>query len=215
MKKLKSQYITKDSSSRMHSLEVPIIGLTGGIATGKSSCSKILVEQGYPVICADHLIKTIYKQVETVQFIEKTFPEAISGGEIDFKKLREIAFSAVKNRETLENFLYQKLPATFKDEYQKLGSPEFVIYDVPLLFEKGLDQNLDQIITVYAPRTTQIERLVSRDNISKELAEKMLGEQIDIEKKKSKSNFVIENTKEFSDLEAICLELFSQLICSE
>ena len=211
MKKIKPEYITKSKETRMHNMEIPIIGLTGGIATGKSSCSQILKDEGYPIICADQLIKKIYKKLETQEFIKTSFPQAFADNEIDFKALRKIAFANEQNRLQLENFLYQFLPEAFREEFLNLGSPEFVIYDVPLLFEKGLDQKLDQTICVYAPKKTQIKRLIQRDQISEELALEILSSQIDIELKKEKSNFVIENGKELDLLKQATLSVFDQI----
>jgi dephospho-CoA kinase len=84
--------------------------------------------------------------------------------------------------------------------YERLSSPQMVVYDVPLLFEKAMEQMVDITILVYAPRTIQKDRLMKRDHISGELAETILNQQMDIESKKSKSQFIIENTKSEQEL---------------
>lgn len=191
--RLKSRFVNLNARSRLHHLNVPIIGLTGGVATGKSTISTLLSDKGIPVICADKLIKSIYAEESTTQFIGKEFAAAMKGNEIDFKKLREIAFSNVENKIKLEAFLYEKLPLHFWQAYKALKRPSYVIYDVPLLFEKEINKKVDQSILIYAPKATQIERVIKRDGISKELAEKMLAEQIDIEKKRLMATYVFEN----------------------
>ncbi|TNF31297.1 MAG: dephospho-CoA kinase [Deltaproteobacteria bacterium] len=192
--KLKKEHITKDKSSRLHGLEVPIIGLTGGIATGKSTAASLLEKHGILVINADHLVKSIYATTEMLSFVEANFPEVIEDKQIDFKKLRQLAFSNLEVRTNLEKEIYAKLPEAFMKVYSEKGSPDLVVYDVPLLFEKGLDQKVDLKVCVYSDKTTQLLRLTKRDNVSQEQAELALANQMDIEEKKKRSDAIIENT---------------------
>src|SRR5690606_10373426 len=138
--------------TRLHQTPVPIIGLTGGIASGKSTVSRMLVQKGIPVIDADQLIKDIYRLPETKTFVSEKCPDALKHDEIHFPTLRERFFNNPELKKDLERFLYQRLPQAFQAAYQKLGSPSYVVYDVPLLFEKGLDRLVDLKVLVYAPR---------------------------------------------------------------
>jgi dephospho-CoA kinase len=107
MKKLANKWITKNSNNRLYQIPVPIIGLTGGIGTGKSIVAKIFKERGIAVIDADRLVKNIYQRPETLEFIKTFFPEAIENSTISFSKLREIAFRDPAQRQKIENYLYK------------------------------------------------------------------------------------------------------------
>lgn len=196
--KLKSNYISLTSENRLYQTDIPIIGLTGGIATGKSQVSKLLAN--LPIIDADKNVKEIYATNESKEFILKHFPQAIVKQDIDFKILRSIVFSDEKAKNHIENYIYSKLPAVFNSHLNKLGNIDFVIYDVPLLFEKGLDKLIDVSVVVYAPENIQKQRLIQRDQISEELAQKIINSQLNIEIKKKKANFVIDNSATLEDL---------------
>lgn len=187
---------------RLHQLPVPIIGLTGGIATGKSTVSQILVNKGAPVIDADRLVKSIYQLQETKDFVKSKCPEAIIQNKINFPLLREHFFTNPPLKQDLENYIYQRLPKAFKDAYDQLNAPSYVIYDVPLLFEKGLDQLVDLKVLVYAPRAIQKERLMKRDGQKEEIALRILDQQMGIEEKKSKCDYIISNTAGIEELAA-------------
>ena len=211
MKKLKSNLIKKDLNSRIYNIPVPIIGLTGGIATGKSTVANLFRQKSIPVIDADQLVKNIYQRPSTIAFIQKHFPESMIDQKINFKKLREKAFADKTAKTILENYIYSHLPDEFKNNYLLFKSPSFIVYDVPLLFEKHLNLMIDISICVYAPRTTQIERLMDRDQISRELAESIINQQMDIEDKKKLSDFTIQNTGTLNDLEEIVESLLMEI----
>jgi dephospho-CoA kinase len=190
-----------DSKNRMHQLNCPIIGLTGGIATGKSTVSKMLSQKGLHLISADKLVKKIYQKDEVISFIKNNWPEVFSNNEINFKLLRNVAFSNIETRTKIEVEIYSHLKELFLQEYNHFKDAKLVIYDVPLLFEKKLDELIDYNVVVYSPREMQIERVIKRDNISREEAELALKNQIDIEEKKNLSNYIIENTSGLDALE--------------
>lgn len=209
--KLKQKYIKLKEDLRLHKLDIPVIGLTGGIATGKSAVSKFLKEQNFCVIDADFLIKEIYKQSETINFIEKLSPTATINGKINFKVLREIFFKDKSTQEKIETYLYPQLRKFFLIELEKFKethSVHLVIYDVPLLFEKKLESLVDLTVLVYCPKETQLERLISRDKITPEMAQNILSHQIDIEDKKRKCDFVIDNTKDLKNLKKETFKVF-------
>ena len=113
---------------------------------------------------------------------------------IDFKQLRRQVFGDDdgKKKEKLEAFLYQKLPQQFLEKLSP--SDPAVVYDVPLLFEKNLSLLFDVKVLVYAPAELQLKRLVERDAIPVELAQKMLAGQWPIEEKKKLVDFIIDNS---------------------
>lgn len=209
--KLKKEFITRSQDNRAFKLPFPVLGLTGGIATGKSTVSRFFRSRGLPVIDADALIKKIYQSEETKNFIAKNYPEAMKDREILFPLLREIFFNTPEAKKAIESHLGTCLPSYFKEELEKLGEIEVLIYDVPLLFERGLEDKVDQTLVVYAPREIQIARLLSRDGGRRELAEKILDHQMDIELKKSKADILIDNSRTEAELE-LDLELLLKKI---
>ena len=146
MHKLNKDFISKTPKNRLYGCHLPLIGLTGGIATGKSTVAKILKEKGIPLIDADQLVKKIYKNPKTIKFISSICPEVVLDNEyIDFPKLREIFFEHHHLKEKIENYIYSELPNAFLEEYSKLDLSHFhfIIYDIPLLFEKNLHSFFD------------------------------------------------------------------------
>jgi dephospho-CoA kinase len=198
--KLREEYVKLNSSTRAFKLPFPILGLTGGIATGKSTVARFLRSRGLPLIDADLLIKRIYQSPETKQFISQSYPEAIKDQEIQFPVLREVFFNSPEAKKSIEAHLSLSLPTYFHEELQKLGKIDILIYDVPLLFERKLETKVDQTVVVYAPRETQIARLLHRDGGRRELAEKILDHQMDIEEKKKRADILIDNSRTEAEL---------------
>lgn len=200
MKKIKNKWITKNSQTRLYQIPVPIVGLTGGIASGKSTVAQMFRDADCAVIDADQLVKKIYAQKESLEFVSFHFPEAFKKNAIDFKTLRSLLFSNLENQNKIEAFIYAQLPLAFIKSYHELKNPAFVVYDVPLLFEKKLHLLVDVSVCVFAPEAMQYTRLMSRDHISKTLAEKILATQINIEEKKKQADMVIENKEDLASL---------------
>lgn len=207
--KLKPEFHKLNPGERLYRLPVPLIGLTGGIATGKSTVSSLLEKKGLPLIDADQLVKSIYRQQETVDFVAKEFPQTILEGEINFPLLREKVFSDKAAKEKIESFIYQRLPAEFMRSFEAKNAPEFILYDVPLLFEKSLESKFDLKLLVYAPREIQLARLLKRDGTGRELADKIIDQQMDIETKRLKADLVINNSLTEAELRAE-VDLFIQ-----
>ena len=182
-----------NSSNRLHAFDKPIVAITGGIATGKSTVSEMLRKLGHFVIDADQLVKKIYAANDSIVFIKKLVPEAINNEQIDFKLLRKKFFDDPNLQSQIEQFIYSKLPQAFLDEASKMSS-QFVFYDVPLLFDKKLDSKVDAHICVHVPTELQLTRLIERDKISKEDALKILAKQMPIDEKARLSHFVINNS---------------------
>jgi len=200
MKKLRDEFVKLKPEERLYQVDHPVIGLTGGIATGKTTVSRLFAKEGIPVISADALVKTVYEKSETIKFINENWPSAVNNNEVDFSILRKIAFSENSNREKIEQFIYSRMPEAFKEHYSMFKNPSLMVYDVPLLFEKGLAPLVDISICVYAPREIQVKRLLERDGTDLALAEKILSAQIDIEDKKEAADFIIDNSRGLDEL---------------
>lgn len=197
---MKVKFDTLNPNKRIHGLDTPIIGLTGGIATGKSTVSQMLREEGVAVIDADALVKDVYRYPEAKKFIKEVCPEAIKQDEIHFPTLREKFFTNSELKAAIENFIYQHLPQAFMEAFGKFKKPQFVVYDVPLLFEKGIDNKVDLTVLVYAPRKLQHARLLERDGKLESMADEILNQQMDIEDKKYKAQFIIDNSSTMTEL---------------
>lgn len=193
--KFKTEFIKLSPQDRMHGTSIPIIGLTGGIATGKSTVSKILRQKGMPLIDADQLVKEIYREPQVIQAIQNQHPEVFREGIIQFPLLRKKFFKDQRVKVEIENLIYAQLPAAFKTALLRLNNSDYVIYDVPLLFEKKLETKVDLTVVVYASRDIQRARLMKRDGQSESMAKTILDQQQDIEEKKIKADAIIDNSQ--------------------
>lgn len=185
---------------RLYDCPIPLIAITGGIATGKSTVSELLRQYGEVVICADGLVKEIYQQDETVEFVQRLAFGAIKNGQIDFAFLRQLFFSDREVQLQLENYIYSRLPSAFNKHLLANPGISYLFYDVPLLFEKGLENRVDISICVYCPRAVQRLRLLKRDGNSESLVETILNSQMDIEQKKERATLVIDNSESLEQL---------------
>jgi len=183
------------------------IGLTGGIATGKSSAAAIIRGLGYTVLDADFLAKqAVQKGSEVLAKITQTFGQDIllPNGELDRSKMAKLVFADTLKREKLESIIHPWIKDEVlkrKKELADLGTVDLAFYDVPLLFEKDMQQAFDFVVLVYCPVSLQLSRLMQRNSLSLSEAQLRIDAQISIEDKKSKADFVIDNSGSLSDLE--------------
>lgn len=183
-----------------------VIGLTGSIATGKSSATNIIKSLGYPVIDADLIARDIVKDEKVIKEIKSFFGEDIyNQGDLNRDRLGKIIFESLEKREVLNNIthpaIYNEIKKRIKEE--KSG---IIFLDIPLLIEtlqsiKEYKLDLDEIWLVYIPKETQVTRLMLRDNISREYAEEKISSQISVEDKKKYADIVLNNLTNLEDLE--------------
>ncbi len=175
--------------------------LTGGIATGKSSVCNILKLHGFSIIDADKIAHEVLR--ENTKEIEKLFgKEYLKDGEVNRRKLGELIFSDKESKEKLENLLHPKIEGKIKKQALYLESFEVpYIVDIPLFFETGERYNIKPVVVVYAPKELQIERLVKREGYDLSHAKDRVSSQIDIEEKKKRADFVIDNSKNLKHLQ--------------
>ena len=173
-----------------------IIGLTGGIATGKSTVVKELKKLGIEVIDSDRIAhRIIRKGSHQYREILKKFGNGIlkSNREIDRKKLAKIIFADSKKRELVEKITHPRIIAEIKSKLKRFHSTHkrLIVVDIPLLFEKKLNRLVDKIVLAYAPEEIQIKRVMKRDKVSKEDAIRRISAQLPIEYKKNIADYVI------------------------
>lgn len=163
-----------------------IVGITGGIASGKSTVSSFILELGYPVIDSDQISKelsqrdmSIYKAIVEVFGNEYLLPNL----EIDRKKLGRLIFENEDARAKLNQITHPKIVEEIQKRINKMEE-NLIFLDIPLLFEAKLSYLCDTIVCVYAPKEIQIQRLMSRDRISKAYAVQKISSQMSLEEKK-------------------------------
>lgn len=181
-----------------------IIGLTGGIATGKSTAAEYLKEKGARIIDADQISHQISSRGEKGwQLVVDEFGDEIlrDDGEFDRNKLGEIVFSDPQKRKTLESLLHPLIIYEMKEQaHQYLENDEIVVFMAPLLFEAGLDRFCDQIWVISSSEAEQIKRLKNRNDFKREEALKRIKAQMPLNKKEEKADVVIENNSTIEDL---------------
>lgn len=194
-----------------------VIGLTGGIATGKSTVSEILENAGAVIIDADRIARQVVKKnLPAYHKIVDTFGQSVllPDGEINRTKLGHLIFNDPRKKRLLNSMVH---PQVRKETNRRLKSIEkshldaLVILDIPLLFEAGMRKDLSEVIVVYAPEHIQIKRLMRRDRISQEDALARIRSQMPIEEKKSLATMVIDNSGTIEQTRRQTLEIFQRL----
>ena len=175
-----------------------IIGITGTIASGKSTVSDYFIKQGYVVIDADKITKELQEQKEVL----KDFGESVllENRSLNRQKLREIVFQDKTALQKINRIMHPKVREKFEDVRSRTLKEEIVFFDIPLLFEAHFEDLCEKIILVCAEREVQIRRVIQRDNSSRELAEKIINSQAKEEEKRKKSDYIIENNGTVEEL---------------
>ena len=179
-----------------------IVGLTGGIGTGKSTVSRKLREKGYPVIDLDIISREVITYSEVIDELVENFgseileeQNAVSGKKcISRNKLRQTVFKEEKKVSVLNSIMHPPIVEKMRREIEKLKKNcKTVFIEVQLLFEAKLEKEFDMTVLVYADRKTQIERVLKRDGRSEEEVQQIINAQISMDEKRKLSNYIIEN----------------------
>ena len=179
-----------------------IIGLTGGIATGKSTVSKMLVERGFEVIDADVVARELQAKGGPVLLeLTKTFGATIldADGNLDRAKLGNIVFGSESKRLLLNEVMHPAIKAEFGRTISQV-SAEVVFLDVPLLFEAGFDSLTHENLVISVAKEKQLERLVARNNLTQAEAEARINAQMPLAEKVARADYVIDNNGTIEDL---------------
>jgi dephospho-CoA kinase len=176
-----------------------LVAVTGGIASGKSSVSKMLEELGAPIIDYDVIAREIVEPGKPAwKDIVAYFGEQVlkEGGQIDRKKLSDIVFRDMEKRKKLESFTHPRINDEAADRANEIAgknSNAIIQVAVPLLIEINIQYKFHKVLVVYVPREIQIARLMRRDAITREAAESILKAQLPIDEKLGYADFVIHN----------------------
>lgn len=192
-----------------------IIGLTGSIASGKSTVANFLKKRGYPVVDADEIARQVVEPGSPVlKEIESVFGAGVikEDGSMDRAKMGKLIFDDNKKREQLNNIIH---PAIRKEliaqkEAQLAAGAETVILDIPLLFENNLHDYVEKILVVSVTPEVQKERLISRNQFSGQEAEARIASQLPMEIKEQGADAVIDNNGELADTEQQVVDILQK-----
>ncbi len=181
-----------------------VIGLTGGIGSGKSTVSRWLAQEGVPIIDADKTVHELYKDPSTIKAIVEAFGEGIlSDGEINRKDLGTIVFAHNEERLRLEQIIHPRVQEAMvrqQKTWEEKGK-KLCVWDVPLLFESNMDHLVDEIWVVWVPTEIQIERIRMRDPLSLNEIKLRLRAQESLDGKREKAQVVIDTSGKWEKTE--------------
>ena len=172
-----------------------IIGLTGGIGSGKTTIANYFQSLGIPVYIADDEARKIMQSSEIIETIKKIFGNSVFENDIlSREKLAEIVFNDPEKLKELNKIIHPAVKKDFDQWLLEHVAVPYIIYEAAILFESGGYKNCDLIITVTAPIESRIQRVTERDKTTREHVLKRINAQWTDDQRISKSDFVIENT---------------------
>ena len=197
-----------------------VVGLTGSIATGKSTVVEWFKTKHVPVIDADQIAREIVEPGKPILMrLKETFGEAIiqTDGSLDRALLGQMIFNDDTLRQKLDDLMHPAIVKEMvarRDKYLNQNEP-LIILDIPLLFEGGLTDLVDRIMVVYTTEPVQLERLMNRNKLSKQEATRRIKTQWSIEKKKALAADVIDNNGSIEETYQQCDALYQKYLLEE
>lgn len=193
-----------------------VIGLTGGILTGKSTVSEMLAQRGAVIIDADKIGHEAYKpHTETWQQVIETFGREIlrENGEIDRKKLGEIVFNNPQALARLNEIMHPQMHSMMREEIERLRGEEveMVVLDAAVLIEANWTDLVDEVWVTVAPEETAVKRLQNRGGLTKDEARARIRSQISFEERAKHADVIIDTDCELAEVEARVEELWQRL----
>ena len=194
-----------------------IVGLTGGVASGKTAVSRVLKEEGAYIIDADQIARELVQPRKPAwKEIIRAFGQEIlqEDGSIHRKKLAGKVFADAKQRKLLSQMLHPRIRKEMDRRVKEIGQrdPEaIVVIDAPLLVELGNHRRMDKLIVVTSTRTQQLERLKDRDGANRGEALKIVSSQMPLEEKLKFADFVIRNEGSLEEMKRKAREVFKEL----
>ena len=172
-----------------------IIGLTGGIGSGKTTVAKYFAEKGIPVYIADDEAKKIMDSPEVIKEVQAIFDENVltKKGLLDRKKIRNIVFHHKEKLEELNKIVHPKVKKDFENFVKEHQNVPFIIKEVAILFETNGHKLCDATILVTAPLETRIARVIERDNTTREKVLQIINNQLSEEEKEKLATHIIMN----------------------
>lgn len=191
------------------------VGLTGGIATGKSHVVRLLRDAGVPVVDSDVLAREAVAAgtVGLAEVVNRFGPDILmASGELDRPRLGELIFRDAEARRDLEGIVHPFVRRGIADFFRALPpDTPLAVADIPLLFETHGERNFDTVIVVACAAATQIERVIARDRLSRAGAEQRVAAQLPIEEKVRRADYVIRTDGTFEETDAQVAALLAEL----
>lgn len=194
-----------------------LIGLTGGIACGKSTVSAMLVKHDALLVDADQVARDVVEPGEPALLqIAKIFGTNVlnSDGSLNRKQLGAIVFSDSDKLKQLEQITHPAIRARMLqtiEMYKQQQPNALIVADIPLLYETNQAHLYEGVLVVYIPRELQVERLMNRNGLTQEDAEARIALQMDIEEKKKRADWVIDNSSTLENTEQQVISLIKRL----
>ena len=186
--------------------------MTGSIAMGKTTVSYMFRDLGVPVWCADNAVEKLYqKDGAATKMISIEYPDVITENGVDKKKLRNLIHkdnSILKNIEAIVHPLLQNSKIKFLKTNK---NSQLVVYDIPLLFEKGLEKDFDAVLVVTASTLTQRNRVLSRKNITDKDFQLIKRNQLGEEEKIKKADFVINTDRSLTETMQDVIQIYEKI----
>lgn len=171
-----------------------VIGITGGIASGKTTVDQMILKEGYQVIDSDKIAHELLKEPSVISKLIETFgSEIVENGSVNRKQLGELTFRYPAKLQQLNSIVHPLVKMRIKEELAKNPLEQLIFVDVPLLYEAHMEHDFDYIIVIYIPERLQLERLMKRDDITNEYAITKMSRQLSIEEKITKADFIVYN----------------------
>ena len=183
-----------------------VIGLTGGIGTGKSTVSNFLREHNFAIVDADKISREVVEPGKPLlKELEEAFGSEIimEDGSLNRKGLAAIVFNEVEQRKLMDSIMHKEILAEMRrvmEEFIEQGTHQGVIIDAPLLFEIGLEKWCDQVWLVTADMDIRIQRVCARDNAKPEEVEARIRNQMSDDEKRKLSDEILDNSGTLEDL---------------
>jgi dephospho-CoA kinase len=192
-----------------------VIGLTGGIASGKSTVSARLRELGASIIDADVVAREVVEPGQpALAEIDERFPGVVDGhGRLDRTALGERVFGNDTERRALNAILHPRIQQVVLEKTRALAAQgeKLVVYEAPLIIENGIHERLDGLILVVVPREVQLDRLIARTGLSRGQAEARLAAQLPLEEKRKHASWIIDNSGTVAETRAQVDRLWADL----
>ncbi|WP_215142477.1 dephospho-CoA kinase [Exiguobacterium qingdaonense] len=179
------------------------IGLTGGIATGKSTVSRLFRERGIPIIDADSIARMVVEPGgKAIEGVKAAFPSCFHGDVLNRPALGREIFHDEAKRQQLNELMHPAIREEMKEQMQsyEASGESVVMFDIPLLFEGTMLDLVDYSIVVYCREEIQLMRLMERNGLTKEEALARIHSQIPIEDKKHQADFLVNNNGALGEL---------------
>ncbi|EFP09095.1 hypothetical protein CRE_25264 [Caenorhabditis remanei] len=199
-------------------IEMLVVGLSGGVATGKSTVSNVFRAHGVPIIDADLVARQVvvpgtstYKRLRK-EFGDEYFDDE-QGGVLRRDKLGKLIFSNPEKRKALNAITHPAIQWEMLKQFLTLliTGTKYIVFDTPLLFESGYDKWIGTTIVVWCEFEDEVERMMKRDNITRADAEARIHAQMDIEEKKKRAKIVIDNNGNIDELREKVKEVIAQM----